>query len=242
MENFNCNASMDASTNYMLQHFYTSLTQDLPLQTINTATMLSTYVNPQNIERMVQLEMERIKENCARKEEQYVEQMLSENPIIIERRTNATAVNCQQSVTRQQHQGGLQQTQMYQQIMDPTGAAVMLSPNDNTITTTATSLLPLKQQSFHQHQQQRQQQQRADACRRSRYNNKIKKAKTKYRHKYMSQKLLQSTQMFDCIQDLISQAESHLLAQGLTKDKLQQLRLNYGMDKVKPGHRQQIGS
>lgn len=201
--------------------------------------MLSTYVNPQNIERMVQLEMERIKENCARKEEQYVEQMLSENPIIIERRTNATAVNCQQSVTRQQHQGGLQQTQMYQQIMDPTGAAVMLSPNDNTTTTTATSLLPLKQQSFHQQQQQ---QQRADACRRSRYNNKIKKAKTKYRHKYMSQKLLQSTQMFDCIQDLISQAESHLLAQGLTKDKLQQLRLNYGMDKVKPGHRQQIGS
>lgn len=239
MENLNSipstinNAIEESSTGYLLEQVYTSLAQDLPLQTINTA-MLSTYANPQNIDRMVQLEMERIKENWARSEEQYVEQQLLENPITIERRPSAHRHHLQTPQSPQQQQpyhpaeADLTSQSLYQPLFpsNSTGAAVLRDTN---------ALLPLEQHRQRQQQQQQLeiQQQRAEACRRSRYNNKIKKAKSKFRHKFMSQKLLQSTQMFDCIQDLIVQAESHLLAQGLTKDKLQQLRVRYGMDRLK---------
>uniref|UniRef100_A0A1I8PEE3 BZIP domain-containing protein n=1 Tax=Stomoxys calcitrans TaxID=35570 RepID=A0A1I8PEE3_STOCA len=137
------------------------------------------YINPRNINEMVSMEMKRIQMNCAQKQQQYVEQMLMENPIPFERRTTAATreINSQLSAD---------QLQILQQ--------------------------------------------RSEACRRSRYNSKIRKAKAKYRHKYMTQKLLQSSKMFNCIQDLIGQAESQLLAQGLGMEKLQQLRKTYGMD------------
>ncbi|XP_061399920.1 protein sisterless A-like [Musca vetustissima] len=184
MEHYNLNNS----TNLFLDPLYTSLTQELSLKSLNTTSMALTAVgtttaqlNPQNIDQMVAMEMKRIQENIARKEQQYVEQMLVENPITFERRNNVT---------------------------------VLRKTSDSSLS----------------EEQQRLQQQRADACRRSRYNNKVKKAKSKYRHKFISQRLLQSTQMLNCIQDLIAEAESHLLAQGLNKAKLHQLRSSYGMD------------
>ncbi|XP_073831743.1 protein sisterless A-like [Musca autumnalis] len=76
-----------------------------------------------------------------------------------------------------------------------------------------------------------QQQQRTEACCHSPYtNNTIKKAKSEYRHKYMSQKLLQSTQLLKFIKNLIAHTEGHLLVQGLSRDRLHQLRCRYGMD------------
>lgn len=195
-----------SETGYFLQQVYTSLTQDFQMQTFNTTALATNtqFVNPQNIDRLVEMEMKRIKENCSQKEQQYVEQMLLENPITIERRINNNHVQQQQ-----------QQTSSEDDAIDVVTVSATTKKETNTFL----------------------QQQRAEACRRSRYNNKIKKAKSKYRHKYMSQKLLQSTQMFDCIQDLIAQAENHLLAQGLTRDKLQHLRHNYGMVKAIDGVR-----
>ncbi|XP_075157956.1 protein sisterless A-like [Haematobia irritans] len=209
------------SSGNFLHQVCTSLVQDLPMQTLNE-TLLSPYVNPQNIECMVQMEMERIRESSARREEQYVEQMLLENPIVIESRPNTIPRQYQQITTPPPHQ------QQQQQLGDQPLYYPLQSQRTGVALGDSKSLLPLDQR-----------QHRADACRRSRYNNKIKKAKSKYRHKYMSQKLLQSTQMFDCIQDLIAQAESHLLTQGLSKDKLQQMRLNYGIDSTDKVLRQQ---
>uniref|UniRef100_A0A1I8MV15 BZIP domain-containing protein n=1 Tax=Musca domestica TaxID=7370 RepID=A0A1I8MV15_MUSDO len=179
MEQYNASRS----TNLFLDPLYTSLTQELSLESLGPTTISSTQLNPQNIDQIVEMEMKRIQENIARKEAQYVEQMLVENPITFERRNNVTVLRK---------------------------------------ATSDSSLSP---------EQQRLQQQRADACRRSRYNNKVKKAKSKYRHKYISQKLQQSSQMLNCIKDLIVEAESHLLAQGLHKEKLHQLRSNYGIER-----------
>ncbi|KAM7347085.1 protein sisterless A-like [Cochliomyia hominivorax] len=184
---------------YFLQQIFTSLTQDLEMQTFNPANSNNLYMNPQNINRLVEMEMKRIKENCMLKEQQYVEQMLSENPITIERRPN---------------NNHMQQQQQYNSSEDDNIDVVTVSTNIKKETNTFL------------------QQQRAEACRRSRYNNKVKKAKSKYRHKFISKKLLQSIQMLDCIQDLIAQAENHLLTQGLTRDKLQYLRHNCGLGKV----------
>ncbi|XP_073831742.1 protein sisterless A-like [Musca autumnalis] len=180
MEQYNANSS---TTNLFLDPLYTSLTQELSLESLNATTISLNHLNPQNIDQIVEMEMKRIQENLCRKEQQYVEQMLVENPITFERRNNVT---------------------------------VLRKESDSSLSG----------------EQQRLQQQRAEACRRSRYNNKVKKAKSKYRHKYISQKLLQSSQMLSCIKDLIAEAESHLLAQGLNKETLRQLRSNYGMDRA----------
>ncbi|XP_075157957.1 protein sisterless A-like [Haematobia irritans] len=166
-----------STTKNMLHEVYTSLS---PYFTTQNLTEMPGYINPQHINDMVNIEMKRIQENCSRKEQQYVEEMLAENPITFERRTS-------------------------------------------TIVEKEINLPPEQQKLIRQ---------RSEACRRSRFNNKIRKAKTKYRHKYMTQKLIQSSQMFNCIQDLIGQAESQLLGQGLSKDKLRQLRYSYGMDET----------
>ncbi|XP_037810499.1 protein sisterless A-like [Lucilia sericata] len=185
---------------YFLQQIYKSLSQDLQIQPFNPAALASAMnVNPENIDHMVEMELKVIKENVLKKEQQYVEQMLRENPIVIERRNNNNQQPQQQ-----------QQTSSDDDVVD--------------VVTVSTSSKRENQKFL--------QQQRAEACRRSRYNNKIKKAKSKYRHKYISQKLLQSAQMFDCIQDLIKQAENQLLSQGLPEDKLQQLRQRYDMEYV----------
>lgn len=173
------------ATNRFLEQIYTSLTQELAFHSLNTHGML-TNTKPQSIDQIVEFEMKRIQENCKRKEVQYVEQMLMENPIAIGRRATMSRILRRQCDT-------------------------LLSPKKK--------------------QQQQQQQRRwTEVFRRSRYNNKIKKAKSKYRHKYISQRLLQNTQLLSCIKDLIAQTEGHLLAQGWRKDKIHQMRYNYGMD------------
>ncbi|XP_061401776.1 protein sisterless A-like [Musca vetustissima] len=180
------------TTNRFLEQVYTSLTHEVTFPSLNTHGMLTNIMptQQQHIDQIVEFEMKRIQENCQGKQEQYVEQMLAENPITYGRRTNTT-----------------------------TNSGSVLSEECDTL------LSP--------EQKRQQQYQRSEACRRSRYNNKIKKAKSKYRHKYMSQKLLQSTQLLTCIKDLIAQTEGHLLAQGLGKDKLHQLRYSYGMDSTR---------
>ncbi|XP_061399930.1 protein sisterless A-like [Musca vetustissima] len=183
------------TTNRFLEQVYKSLTHEVTFPSLNTHGMLTNIMptQQQHIDQIVEFEMKRIQENCQGKQEQYVEQMLAENPIAIGRRTNTTNTT--------------------------TNSSSILSGECDTLLST---------------EQKRQQHgQRSEACRRSRYNNKIKKAKSKYRHKYMSQKLLQSTQLLTCIKDLIAQTEGHLLAQGLGNDKLHKLRYSYGMDSTR---------
>lgn len=193
-----------SESGYFLQQVYSSLTHDFEMQPNQTTTSCTfPFVNMGDIDRMVELEMQRIKENCTQKENQYVEQMLAENPITIERRANTNNI---------------------------TAATVKPSTSAQTATMNPANISMVQQQ-------------RAEACRRSRINNKVKKAKSKYRHKYMSQRLLQSSQMFNCIQELIAKAESHLLAQGMSREKLHRLRHTYGVDQASAAaiqHLQQI--
>ncbi|XP_065365307.1 protein sisterless A-like [Calliphora vicina] len=177
---------------YFLRQVYSSLTKDFQMQPFNPASMENVrVVKPHNIGYIVGVEMKRIKENCLRKEEQYVEQMLLENPITIERRTS---------------NNNPQPASSDDEMVD-------------VVTVASTSKRDMQQQ-------------RADACRRSRYNNKVRKAKTMYRHKFMTQKLMQSTKMYDCIQELIAQTETYLLSNGMDADTLLALRNNYNIDKA----------
>ncbi|XP_059224340.1 protein sisterless A-like [Stomoxys calcitrans] len=132
-------------------------------------------LSTQYIDQVVDTEMKRVKANCQREEEQFVEQMLLENPIVVERR----------------------------------------------------SLSPVGQSTQSTLQLQQQQRQRAESCRRSRIHNKIKKAKMKFRHKFMSNKLMQSISMLKCIQKLIDQAEMQLQSQGYPQQQLEKIKELY---------------
>ncbi|KAM7347469.1 protein sisterless A-like [Cochliomyia hominivorax] len=175
------------------------------------------HLSSQYIEQIVEIEMKRLKVNCSQEEENYVEQMLLENPIIVERRKTPTppsqslppatqtssATNCK-NVTNNY---GSSNTQNVPDSLQST--AVNGSGNDEE------TVIQLQQQ---------QQQQRSESCRRSRINNKIKKAKAKYRHKFMSEKLLQSANVLECLQKLIEQTENQLINQGFNALQLLELR------------------
>ncbi|XP_034103526.1 protein sisterless A [Drosophila albomicans] len=75
------------------------------------------------------------------------------------------------------------------------------------------------------------QRQRAESCRKSRYNNKIKKAKLRFRHKYACNQLTESTKLLSCMRDVIAQAEAQLLARGFNRAALERMRHNFGVDR-----------
>lgn len=195
IEEHNCEEG--AVTGRYLHEVHELLEKDLEIQNIDTNALNHiSSINPQVIDRMVDMEMERLKANCAMTEENYVQQMLAENPIVIERRN-----------TGNDH------------VDDE------LSDDENVDVVTVSESAKKGKYALLQRQ-------RAESCRRSRYNDKIRKAKMTYRHKYMSKKLEDSVQLFNCIQAVIQQAEEHLLHQDFPLNRLKFMRLQYGVDKA----------
>lgn len=178
-------------TGMLLQQMQTSMTDAFQLQHINAYHQHS----PRNIDHLVEQEMKRIKTNYHNEEERFVEQMLLENPVIVERRTpsaprkiNGISFN---------NSGTSSDDQSNRSSHDPDIIA----------------------------------QQRAESCRKSRINHKIKKAKTKFRHKYITSKLAQSTHVLSNLRDIIAQAETQLLCHGYNQLSLQKLRNTFGLDR-----------
>lgn len=132
------------------------------------------------IDELVDQEVQRIQEKCLGEEEHYVEQMLQQHPVIIDRRAQPQRSSSSDETTNSRDQIA---------------------------------------------------QQRAESCRRSRINNKIKQTKTKFRHKYISNKLSQSVANLDCLREIIAQTESQLLLSGCDQAMLQNLRDAFGVNK-----------
>ena len=188
----------------------TFLKQNPEMPFINTYQHLSS----QYIDQLVEIEMKRLKANCSREEENYVEQMLLENPIIVERRSTTptktepslaattTIPSCSSSSTAKQNHCYTTNT-----------TAIVTSTTTKHLKDTKNGELLLQEQ-----------RQRSESCRRSRINNKIKKAKMKYRHQFMSNKLLESVKMLEYLQNMIEQMETQLVKQDLNALQLLNLR------------------
>ncbi|KAL5275210.1 sisA family protein [Megaselia abdita] len=73
------------------------------------------------------------------------------------------------------------------------------------------------------------QKQRSEACRKSRMNNKIKKAKCKYRHKFITSKLSSSSTLLTCIKDVIAHTESKLIKSGFDSQHLFEMKITMGI-------------
>lgn len=65
---------------------------------------------------------------------------------------------------------------------------------------------------------------RAEACRRSRHNNKVKKVKMQFRHKFMAGKLMKSQAMLKGLKDIVAQVETKLIMNGFNGYQLENLR------------------
>uniref|UniRef100_A0A1A9UGW3 Uncharacterized protein n=1 Tax=Glossina austeni TaxID=7395 RepID=A0A1A9UGW3_GLOAU len=77
---------------------------------------------------------------------------------------------------------------------------------------------------------QQRQKERAKAFHHFRVSRRIKKAKLKYRLQYVTNKLLESTDMLESVHDLIGEAEQKLISQGFSKDKIEILRKRFDVD------------
>lgn len=185
-----------------MQEFYQNSHSSIFAQSslIQTTDSVAVYsgacCNIQNIEYMVELEMSRIKHNWLQSEHEYVEHLLQQNPISMERRPMN---NRQQLQIPNEIQSG-------DEVID----VVSVVPESETD----------------------RKQQRADACRRSRYNKKIRNAKCEYRRSHMLQKLESSIQWLDSIEKLVAHSESRLLSRGFSRDRLQHLRTIFKLDTV----------
>ncbi|XP_055376590.1 protein sisterless A [Condylostylus longicornis] len=73
--------------------------------------------------------------------------------------------------------------------------------------------------------------QKAESCRRSRLNGKIKKAKTRFRHQFVTEKLSKSCNMLRNIYEVIQYAENKLIQGGFDKKVLDELKRTLGMNK-----------
>uniref|UniRef100_A0A1A9ZBH5 Uncharacterized protein n=1 Tax=Glossina pallidipes TaxID=7398 RepID=A0A1A9ZBH5_GLOPL len=65
---------------------------------------------------------------------------------------------------------------------------------------------------------------RAEACRRSRHNNKVKKVKMQFRHKFMAGKLMKNQATLKSLKDIVAQVESKLIMSGFNTYQLENLR------------------
>ncbi|EDV99775.1 protein sisterless A [Drosophila grimshawi] len=146
---------------------------------------------PEQIDELVAMELQHLKTHYADEEQRYVDQMLIENPIVVERRAPPTKTEATQS-----------QVQVHTQ----------------TDTQTVTGSRDAQRQ-------------RAESCRKSRYNNKIKKAKLRFRHKFVCSQLTESAGALDYMREVIAQAESQLLARGFSRAALERMRQNFGVDR-----------
>lgn len=206
-----------------LQDAWMSLAQNLQMQSITSFQHLST----QYIDQVVDIEMKRLRANCKREEDRYVEQMLLENPIVVERRTQSplpSSLSVQSTRIAATDATPKTNDNNYPKHSTGNGSSTSTSINNRSSTRGMTKA---QNQEHKQQQQQPQQellQQRAESCRRSRINNKIKKAKMKFRHKFMSSKLMQSVGMLECIQKLIDQTEMQLVSQGFPVQQLEKLK------------------
>ncbi|XP_030379276.1 protein sisterless A [Scaptodrosophila lebanonensis] len=165
---------------------------------------LTTHTNyshnkPEQIDELVAVELQHLKTHYADEEQRYVDQMLLENPIVVERRA---ASKSESSTT----------TTTTTEMLNATPVAMA-----NTMTTHANG--------------RDVQRQRAESCRKSRYNNKIKKAKLRFRHKFVCNQLAESANVLDYIRGVIAQAETQLLARGFNRAALERMRQNFGVDR-----------
>lgn len=76
------------------------------------------------------------------------------------------------------------------------------------------------------------QKQRSEACRKSRMNNKIKKAKCKYRHKFITSKLNSSSTLLNCIRDVIAHTEGKLIRSGFDPRHLYEMKITMGLQNL----------
>ena len=156
----------------VLQKIYSTMSHNLQLQNINQYYPQ----NPEILDQLVSGELKRLQHNYALDEEKYVDQMMSSNPIVVERR-----------------------------------------PSPRSATPNA--------------EQDQSQIQRAESCRRSRINNKVKKAKMRHRHRFASGKLQQSVNTLENIRKVIAQAEIQLLRSGYNRSSLERMRNTFGVDR-----------
>ncbi|KAH8256606.1 hypothetical protein KR026_006064 [Drosophila bipectinata] len=150
---------------------------------------------PEQIEEMVAQQLHHLKMHYADEEQRYVDQMILENPIVVERRAPPPPVHSssgQVASTSSGHRGGVARS----------------SASDSKDA----------------------QRQRAESCRKSRYNNKIKKARLRFRHKFVSGQLQKSAEMLDTMRSVIAQAERQLVERGLPRSVLEQMRRTHGLD------------
>ncbi|KAH8416562.1 hypothetical protein KR222_009450 [Zaprionus bogoriensis] len=181
-------------SNLYLQKFYTQLGH-YPVP--GTATTLPARIpmpmvqvnKPDQIDELVAVELQHLKSHYADEEQRYVDQMLLENPIVVERR------------------------------------APMTKPESSPVPTA--TAMPTDSLSNSRDAQR----QRAESCRKSRYNNKIKKAKLRFRHKFVCSQLTESAGVLDYMRDVIAQAESQLLSRGFSRAALERMRQNFGVDR-----------
>ncbi|XP_023172000.2 protein sisterless A [Drosophila hydei] len=177
-------------SNLYLHKFYTQLGH-YPVHGINVhpSKLPALHSNkPEQIDELVAVELQHLKTHYADEEQRYVDQMLIENPIVVERRAPPTThINHIQTQTKTQSQTGGNSRDA--------------------------------------------QRQRAESCRKSRYNNKIKKAKLRFRHKFVCSQLTESAGALDYMRDVIAQAEAQLMARGFSRVALERMRQNFGVDR-----------
>ncbi|XP_016961566.1 protein sisterless A [Drosophila biarmipes] len=148
-----------------------------------SSSSASSSSRPEQIEELVSQQLHHLKMHYADEEQRYVDQMLLENPIVVERRAPPPL-----KVEAEQGSGSGSGSDMKDA-----------------------------------------QRQRAESCRKSRYNNKIKKAKLRFRHKFVSGQLKKSALMLDTMRDVIAQAERQLLERGFPADALERMRSTFGL-------------
>ncbi|KAM8719014.1 hypothetical protein ACLKA7_011678 [Drosophila subpalustris] len=182
-------------SNIYLQKFYTQMGHyPYPVHGICTLPtkmpMLVHSNKPEQIDEMVAIELQHLKTHYADEEQRYVDQMLLENPVVVERRPPTTRASDEAT-----------------SVAVAATAQTLSNSRDTT------------------------QRQRAESCRKSRYNNKIKKAKLRFRHKFACNQLSESAGVLDYMRDVIAQAESQLLARGFNRAALERMRQNFGVDR-----------
>ncbi|XP_016995144.2 protein sisterless A [Drosophila takahashii] len=150
----------------------------------------STSSKPEQIEELVNQQLHHLKMHYADEEQRYVDQMLLENPIVVERRA-PLALKTEIPVLDSRGTGS--------------GSGSGSDMKDA-------------------------QRQRAESCRKSRYNNKIKKAKLRFRHKFVSGQLKKSAVMLDTMRDVIAQAERQLIERGFPAAALERMRSTFGLE------------
>nr|AAX13135.1 sisterless A [Drosophila affinis] len=160
---------------------------------------------PEHIDQLVALELQHLKTHYADEEQRYVDQMLLANPIVVERRAQPRPETA----------------------TSPTEASIQPVPAPVPVPTPSPRGAPVGGGGS-RHDTQRQ---RAESCRKSRYNNKIKKAKLRFRHKFVSSQLTESVGVLDHMREVIAQAEAELLARGFNLGALERMRRNFGVDR-----------